>query len=61
MIEYFLKAMNVIPAGRRSVIKREGNRYFINLPTNLSHVWKYLNEKSGVIHSSKEGEKGAHS
>jgi len=39
-----LKMMNVVPAGKRSIVK-SGDRYFVYLPINLNHVWQELHKR----------------
>ena len=44
MTSEFLRLMNVIPGGRRHIV-RMGPRYLVYLPQNLNNVWEYLHEQ----------------
>lgn len=46
--EIFLQRLNIIPAGRRAII-RSKDRFMVWLPQNLNHVWKYLNREGKKV------------
>ena len=48
MNEELLKMMNVVPGGRRHIV-RMGDRYIVYLPVNLNSIWEYIHEQGRKV------------
>ena len=44
-MDEILKAMRIIPLGRRKIAQLRDDRFVLYLPTNMNFIWKKLKEK----------------